>query len=67
MDEREGARLERFSPEASITLRKISEIRGLSVDTLINKVYRRADFIRRLALENPPYEEAILQLTNYKD
>jgi len=67
VDEREGARLERFAPEASITLRKISEIRGLSIDTLISKVYRRADFIRRLALENPPYEEAILKLTNYRD
>ncbi len=67
IDEKFGARVERFAPEASITLKRISSIRGLSIDALIDKVYRRARFLRRLADENPPYEEAILRLTNYSD
>lgn len=67
IDEEKGASIEYFSPGNSLTLKKIRDIRGMSLDTLINKIHIRAEFLRKLAEKNPSYEEAMIELTKYKD
>ncbi len=67
IDEEKGVNIEYFSPSNSLTLKKIREVRGVSLDALINKIHMRADFLRKLAAKNPSYEEAMIELTKYKD
>ena len=67
IDEVLGAKLARFSPEESLTLKKISDIKGLPKETLINKVWARANFITELAKKKLTYEEVMREITNYGD
>jgi len=67
IDELLGAKLSKFLPEESLTLRKISEIRGLTRESLINKVWARANFIAELTKRKLGYEEVMREITNYRD
>jgi type IV secretory pathway ATPase VirB11/archaellum biosynthesis ATPase len=59
--------IDRFRPEDSITLRRITQIRGLSFNTLVEKVRRRAEFLKELSKKNPTYDEVILEISKYSD
>ncbi len=62
-----GVYVERFRPEDSISLRKITEVRGISFSTLVEKVRRRASFLKELSGRNPSYDEVILEISKYGD
>ncbi len=56
-----------FRPEDSITLRRITQIRGLSFNSLVEKVRKRAEFLKQLSRKNPKYDEVILEISKYSD
>ena len=67
IDEESGAKLSKFLPEESLTLRKISEIKGLTRESLIRKVRARTEFIAGLSGRELGYEEVMREITNYRD
>jgi flagellar protein FlaI len=67
IDEREGAKPEEFTPETSMTLRRISELKGIALDVLVDKVYKRADFLRKLSRQSADLDQIMMALSNYRD
>ncbi len=61
------ATLATFRPEESLTLKKISDIKGIPLERLLVSVKKRADFLRKLVAKNPTYDEVINAIMTYKE
>ena len=60
-------KIEFFRPEESITLEKITEVRGIDVDMLLKKVWKRADFLKELSTKDVNYNQVIIEISRYTD
>ena len=61
------AKLVRFEPEKSLTLKKISDIKGIPLDYLIRSIRKRTEFLRSLVRKGLSYEEVINAITRYSE
>lgn len=61
------AKLIRFEPEKSLTLKKISDIKGIPLDYLIRSIRKRTEFLRSLVRRGLSYEEVINAITRYSE
>ena len=61
------AKLVKFEPEKSLTLKKISDIKGIPLDHLIRSIRRRTEFLRDLVRKGLSYEEVINAITRYSE
>ncbi len=51
----------------SVVLKKISEVRGLPTSSLLVKVRRRAEFLRKFVSREYRYDEVLRLITSYRD
>jgi len=58
--------IEFFRPEESLTLKKITQIRGLGMDMLLSQVRKRTEFLKKLSSKKLKYNEVIAEISRYK-
>ena len=61
-----GNEVEFFKPDESLTLKKISEVRGLSLNMLLSEVRKRTEFLKELSSKKLKYDEVITEISRYK-
>ncbi len=61
------AKLVSFEPEKSLTLKRISDIKGIPLDRLVKSVRSRIEFLRSMMRRKLTYEDVIREITRYSE
>ena len=61
------SRLAIFRPEESLTLRRISDIKGIPLSRLVESVRKRTEFLKSLAKKKLSYDEVVREITMYRE